>query len=158
MIEITVTKSIKVVPVFSLDDVHTGQDLYTMKGMQGSVTYVDVERFDVYFSEINRTHSFVDDGIANMFWGIFREVPDYDKIYINAMAASPSEISIEKFSDLKVKDEVVIGDDVYGYVVQATDELTKVKATLPDGRSGTVILDSKSPEEFIGQIRALKLH
>lgn len=156
--EITVTKSIKVAPIYSLDDVFTGQDIYTRAGVQGTVTYIDLERFDVYFPSKNKTLMFVDDGIQNMFWGIFREIPDYDKITKNAIAATPAELSVTSMGAFKVNDEVVVGDNVYGYVSNVTDKKVDLLLTTPDGITGTVIITEQTPEEFLAQVKILKLH
>jgi preprotein translocase subunit YajC len=156
--EITVSKSIKVVPIVDLDQVYPGLDIYTTSGIHGVVTYIDSVKFDVYFAEKDKTLSFINTGpMANLMWGIFKEVPDYDKVVNNALNAAPVAIDNSGLESFKQLDEVVLYDDVYGYVESVKGD--SVKIMIDTGNSyASMYINKDTPKEVLENIKVLKLH
>jgi preprotein translocase subunit YajC len=156
--ELTVTKTIKVQPILSLDDLITGQDVFTKSGIQGTITYLSTDKMIVYFPSKDKSLEFVDDGMANLLWGIFIEVPDYEKIYNNAAMAQPCELGVDSLLSLKVKDEVSLGGYAHGVVTKVTEDSVHIKSVLPDGSVGTIAFKSDIAPGILEQIRVVKLH
>ena len=156
--ELTVTKTIKVQPILSLDDLIPGQDVYTRSGIQGTITYLSTDKMIVYFPSKDKSLEFVDNGMANLLWGIFIEVPDYEKIYNNAAMAQPCELGVDSLLSLKVKDEVSLGGYAHGVVTKVTEDSVHIKSVLPDGSVGTIAFKSDIAPGILEQIRVVKLH
>lgn len=156
--ELTVTKTIKVEPILSLDNLVTGIDVYTKSGIQGTITYLSPEKMIVYFPSKDKSLQFTDMGIGNIYWGLFIEVPDYDKVYKNAAVAQPCELGVNSIMELKVNDEVSMGGVAHGVVTKVTEDSVFIKSMLPDGSMGTIAFKSDLAPGIVEQIKLVKLH